>query len=397
MKRYETLHQRNNHMIQYRIAVWPGDGVGLEVIEQVVRVLTAVQRNCDWFDLDLITLDWGVDRWVKVGHVVPPDFLQQLRSFDAILLGALGDPGRVPDHISLEPLIRIRQGFDQYACVRPARLFSGVRSPLAGKTSSEIDLVVVRENSEGEYVDSGGRFKAGHPEEVALQTAIHTRHGITRILRFGFELAERRRRRLTLITKSNAQPHAFVLWDDVLNEVRAQFPAVNADKQHIDAAAMNFVRCPESFDVVVGSNLFGDILSDLGGIISGGLALVPSANLNPERRFPSLFEPVHGSAPDIAGQGIADPVGAILSAAIMLEWLKLDAASAMIRRAVELTLAKGLGTPDLGGRLSTRQMTDEITHRVATFASHGHELLSETAPMCAMTPVKPGSSQGSSW
>jgi tartrate dehydrogenase/decarboxylase/D-malate dehydrogenase len=231
---------------------------------------------------------------------------------------------------------------------------------LAVKGASQVDLVVVRENSEGEYVDSGGRFRVGKPEEFALQTAIHTRRGIERILRFGFELAMSRRQHLTLVTKSNAQKYGFVLWDEILEEMRGQYPSVGTDKQHVDAAAMNFVRSPEQFDVVVGSNLFGDILSDLGGIIGGGLGLAPSANLNPEREYPSMFEPVHGSAPDIAGQGIANPVAAILSGAMMLEWLGLDSAADRVRRAVELTLSQGVGTPDLGGGLNTRQLTDVI-------------------------------------
>jgi tartrate dehydrogenase/decarboxylase/D-malate dehydrogenase len=347
-------------MKTYEIAVYPGDGIGPEVIDQAVRVLEAAQTKLGGFVLQMTHLPWGAGYWAETGHVAPPDFLEILRPFDAIFLGALGAPDRIPDHITLEPLVRIRQSFDQYACVRPARLLPGVRSPLATEGSSQVDLVVVRENSEGEYVYCGGRFKVGEPEEFALQTAIHTRHGIERILRFSFELAMTRRQHLTLITKSNAQRYGFVLWDEILAEMREKYPSVRADKQHVDAAAMNFVRSPQQFDVVVGSNLFGDILSDLGGIIGGGLGLAPSANLNPEREYPSMFEPVHGSAPDIAGQGIANPVAAILSAALMLEWLGLNAAAAGVRRAVELTLSQEKRTPDLGGQLSTRQMTDTI-------------------------------------
>jgi tartrate dehydrogenase/decarboxylase/D-malate dehydrogenase len=350
----------------YEIAVYPGDGIGHEVIDQTVRVLEATQSQLGGFDLRMTHLPWGANYWAETGRVAPPDFLEILRPFDAILLGALGAPDRIPDHITLEPLVRIRQSFDQYACIRPARLFPGVRSPLAVKGSSEVDMIVVRENSEGEYVPNGGRFKVGKPEEFALQTAIHTRRGIERILRFGFELAMSRRQHLTLITKSNAQRFGFVLWDEILEEIREQYPSVVADKQHVDAAAMNFVRSPEQFDVVVGSNLFGDILSDLGGIIGGGLGLAPSANLNPERKFPSMFEPVHGSAPDIASQGIANPVAAVLSGAMMLEWLGLDAAAAGVRRAVEMTLSQEVGTPDLGGRLNTHQMTDAILQNLET-------------------------------
>jgi tartrate dehydrogenase/decarboxylase/D-malate dehydrogenase len=350
----------------YEIAVYPGDGIGHEVIDQTIRVLEATQSQLGEFDLRMTHLPWGANYWAETGRVAPPDFLEILRPFDAILLGALGAPDRIPDHITLEPLVRIRQSFDQYACIRPARLFPGVRSPLAVKGSSEVDMIVVRENSEGEYVPNGGRFKVGKPEEFALQTAIHTRRGIERILRFGFELAMSRRQHLTLITKSNAQKFGFVLWDEILEEIREQYPSVVADKQHVDAAAMNFVRSPEQFDVVVGSNLFGDILSDLGGIIGGGLGLAPSANLNPERKFPSMFEPVHGSAPDIASQGIANPVAAVLSGAMMLEWLGLDAAAAGVRRAVEMTLSQEVGTPDLGGRLNTHQMTDAILQNLET-------------------------------
>ncbi len=347
-------------MQTYEIAVYPGDGIGPEVIDQTIQVLEVVQAQAGGFVLNLTHLPWGADYYAETGRVAPPDFLDVLRPFDAILLGALGAPERIPDHITLEPLVRTRQTFNQYACVRPARLFPGVRSPLAVEGSSDVDLVVVRENSEGEYVYCGGRFKVGEPEEFALQTAVHTRRGIERILRFGFELAMTRRQHLTLITKSNAQKYGFVLWDEILEEVRDQYPSVRTDKQHVDAAAMNFVRSPEQFDVVVGSNLFGDILSDLGGIIGGGLGLAPSANLNPEREYPSMFEPVHGSAPDIAGQGIANPVAAILSGAMMLEWLGLNTAAESVRQAVEATLHQGLGTPDLGGQLNTHQMTDAI-------------------------------------
>jgi tartrate dehydrogenase/decarboxylase/D-malate dehydrogenase len=347
-------------MQTYQIALYPGDGIGTEVTDQAVRVLEAVQAQQGGFALHMTHLPWGADYWKETGHVAPPDYLEILRPFDAILLGALGAPDRIPDHITLAPLVRLRQTFDQYACVRPARLFPGLRSPLAVAGASQVDLVVVRENSEGEYVDSGGRFRVGKPEEFALQTAIHTRRGIERILRFGFELAMSRRQHLTLVTKSNAQKYGFVLWDEVMEEMCQQYPSVSTDKQHVDAAAMNFVRSPEQFDVVVGSNLFGDILSDLGGIIGGGLGLAPSANLNPEREYPSMFEPVHGSAPDIAGQGIANPVAAVLSGAMLLEWLGLNAAADGVRRAVEATLSQGLGTPDLGGQLNTRQLTDVV-------------------------------------
>ena len=296
---------------------------------------------------------------------MPEDYLDVLRPFDAILLGALGWPDELPDHVTLAPLVTLRQHFDQYACVRPAKLLSGLRSLLADKGPRDVDLVVIRENSEGEYVDNGGRVRRGTPDEYAVQTAIHTRRGIERILRFGFEMARTRRRHLTMITKSNAQRHAYVLWDDVLADIAPQFPDVATDKQHADAAAMNLVRRPESFDVVVASNLFGDILTDLAGTIAGGLGLAPSTNTNPERQLPSMFEPVHGSAPDIAGRGIANPIAAVLSAAMMLDWLGLDAAGYAARHAVESTLAAGHKTADLGGRLTTIEMGDRIVENLA--------------------------------
>ncbi len=346
-------------MRQFKIAVYPGDGIGVEVTEQAVRVLTAVTDR-----LALTTLPWSVAQYENTGRLVPEDYLEQLKPHDAILLGALGWPAKVPDHLSLVPIIRMRQTFDQYACVRPAQLFSGVCCPLANKTPKDIDFVVIRENSEGEYVSLGGRFKIGQPEESALEAAVHTRLGVERVLRFGFELARTRRRHLTMITKSNALKHGFVMWDEVFEEVRARYPDVQSDKQHVDAASMNFVRRPEFFDVVVASNLFGDILTDLGGVIAGGLGLAASANINPERKFPSMFEPVHGSAPDIAGKGIANPTAAILSAGMMLEFLGLREAAGAIQKAVERTLGEGLGTPDLGGKLNTAQLADEIIRRL---------------------------------
>ena len=350
-------------MKTYQIALYPGDGIGPEVVDQAVRVLDAVQAR-HGFKLDYVRLPWGYDYWRGHGRVVPDDFLDVLRSFDAILLGAVGWPAELPDHVTLAPLVKIRQTFEQYACIRPAKLLPGVKSVLVGKGPAEIDFVVLRENSEGEYVDSGSRYRQGQADEIALQTAIHTRRGVERILRFGFEMARKRRKRLTMITKSNAQRFAYTLWDDLLELVKPDYPDVSADKLHCDAAAMDFVRRPERFDVVVASNLFGDLLTDLGGVIGGGPGLAPSTNTNPERKFPSMFEPVHGSAPDIAGRGIANPVAQVLSAAMMLEWLGEDAAATTIRRAVEQTLAAGKHTPDLGGKLSTTQMGDALVQAV---------------------------------
>ncbi len=352
-------------MSLFRIAVYPGDGIGPEVIAETLRVLDATAARDGSFRLEYVALPWGVEYFEQTGRLVPDDFLDILRPFDAILLGAVGWPAKIPDHLTLAPLVRIRQAFDQYACVRPARLYPGLRSYLADKGAEQIDMVVLRENSEGEYIDNGGRFRRGTPDEFAVQTALHTRKGIERILRYGFELARRRRRRLTMATKSNAQRYAYVLWDDILDELAPHYPDVASDKQHCDAALMNMVRWPERFDVIVASNLFGDLLTDLGGLLAGGLGLAPSCNVNPERRFPSMFEPVHGSAPDIAGRGIANPVAAILSAAMMLDHLDVPAAAGRVRSAVERTLAAGHKTADLGGSLTTRQMGDLVAEAVA--------------------------------
>jgi tartrate dehydrogenase/decarboxylase/D-malate dehydrogenase len=347
-----------------KIAVYPGDGIGPEVTDEALRTLKRLEEIDGSFHLELTHLPWGVEYYKQHGKVVPDDFLEALRPMDAILLGAVGWPALVPDHVTLAPLVKIRQTFDQYACVRPSKLYPGIKGVLAGKGPAEIDFVVIRENSEGEYVDNGGRLKRGTPDEVAIQTALHSRKGVERILRYGFELARTRRHKLTMATKSNAQRHAYVLWDEVLEELRPQYADVAADRQHCDALIMNLVRWPEKFDVIVASNLFGDLLTDLGGVIGGGLGLAPSTNTNPERRFPSMFEPVHGSAPDIAGRGIANPLAAILSAAMMLDHLQLPSAATLIRRAVEKTLADGCKTADLGGQLTTRQMGEAIITRL---------------------------------
>lgn len=346
-----------------RLALYPGDGIGPEVTIEAVNVLRRLEQ-LGGPRFEFTELNWGIEHWKQTQRVVPEDFLTILRPFDAILLGAVGWPALLPDHLTLEPLVRIRQAFDQYACVRPAKLLPGVRSVLAGKGPEQIDLVVIRENSEGEYVDNGGRLKRGSPDEVAIQTALHTRKGVERILRYGFEMARKRRKQLTMATKSNAQRYSYVLWDEVLEELAPQYPDVQSDRQHCDALVMNFVRWPERFDVVVASNLFGDLLTDLGGVLGGGLGLAPSTNTNPERQFPSMFEPVHGSAPDIAGKGIANPVAAILSAAMLLDHLNEDAAAARVRHAVASALADGCHTADLGGKLTTQQMGAEISQRL---------------------------------
>jgi tartrate dehydrogenase/decarboxylase / D-malate dehydrogenase len=349
-------------MNTHRIALYPGDGIGPEVTDAAVAVLSAAKDKRRAFDLSFERFEWGMSYYDRHGCVAPDDFLSTLRGFDAVFLGAVGWPARLPDHITLAPLIRLRQAFDLYACVRPARTFNGVRGPL--RSEKPIDLVVVRENSEGEYVDNGGALALNTPNEVAIQTAVHTRRGVERILRFSFELARTRRRRLAMITKSNAQRYAYVLWDRVLADLAPRFSDVSVEKLHIDAATLELVRRPHTFDVIVGSNLFGDILSDLTGGITGSLGLNPSANLNPERRFPSLFEPVHGSAPDIAGKNIANPTAAVLSAAMMLEWLGEDDAAGSMRRAVDRALAAGNLTPDVGGSLNTAAMTQAIVNQL---------------------------------
>jgi tartrate dehydrogenase/decarboxylase/D-malate dehydrogenase len=350
----------------YPIAIYAGDGIGLEVTAEATKVLRAVADVCG-FGLRLTEVDWGHRHWQRHGTVVPSDYLSILRDFPAVFLGAVGDPANVPDHITLRPLIEMRQAFDQYICLRPARLFPGVRTPLADKTPSDIDLVVVRENSEGEYVDVGGVFKGKTDDGLALQTAIHTRKGVERVQRFALQLARQRaRRHLTLVTKSNALRHGMVFWDDIFDLVRVDYPEVTCDKCHVDAMTMALVHTPERYDVIVGSNLFGDILSDLAGAIAGSIGLAPSANLNPERRFPSLFEPVHGSAPDLAGKGVANPIAAIRSVALLLDFLGERDAGTLLEEAVAANLGAGqVRTPDIGGRNTTRQVGDDIVRRLS--------------------------------
>ena len=348
-----------------RIALYPGDGIGVEVTREAVRALQAA-RDVFGFELETHEFNWGSRLWKETGHVVPDDYLDTLRGFDAVFLGALGDPANTPDHVTLQPLIEMRQRFDQYVCLRPAKLLPGVETPLAGKRFGDIDLVVVRENSEGEYAVTGGRVRTGRPHEIALETAVHTRMGVERIMRFGFELARERRETLTVATKSNALRFGMVLWDEVLAELADAFPEVSAEKCHVDALAMRLVQYPERYDVIVASNLFGDILSDLAAAITGSLGLAPSANLNPEREFPSLFEPVHGSAPDIAGQGIANPVAAIRSMAMMLRFLgEPDAADAIETAVVENLADKAAPrAADIGGASGTAEVGDDIARRV---------------------------------
>ncbi|HZB31101.1 MAG TPA: tartrate dehydrogenase [Streptosporangiaceae bacterium] len=346
-------------MSTFRIAVIPGDGVGREVISAGRTVLDALGTTTfEWEEFP-----WGCDYYARTGAMMAADGLDRLREFDAIYFGAVGWP-TVPDHVSLWGLrLAICQGFDQWANVRPVRFLPGVTGPLRAD-SGDLGWVVVRENSEGEYSGLGGRGLSGRGagREVAVQTAVFTEHGCERIIRFAFELARSgaRRRKVTGVTKSNAQQYAMVLWDEVFQRVAADYPDVEADSCLVDAMAARFVLRPETLSVVVGSNLFGDILSDLGSALAGSLGLAASANLNPERRTPSMFEPVHGSAPDIAGQGIANPIGAIGSGALMLEHLGLPAEAARVAKAIEATTAAGVLPRDLGGTAGTAEVTAAV-------------------------------------
>lgn len=353
-------------MDSYDIAVIAGDGVGRDVVPAARQVLDAAAAR-HGFQLAYTEFDWGSDHYLAHGRMMPHDGIERLRPFDAILLGAVGHPD-VPDHVTLHGLLLpIRRSFDQYANVRPAVLYPGVDSPLVGK--SGIDMVVVRENTEGEYAPAGGFVHHEHEHEVAVQTAIFTRHGCERIIRYAFELAQKRnrKRKVTSITKSNAQAYSMVLWDRVFQTVSGQFPDVETESLLVDAAAMNFIRRPESFDVVVASNLFGDILSDLSAIIVGSIGLAASANLDPLRRYPSMFEPVHGSAPDIVGKGIVNPLAAIISGAMMLDHLGQSAAAATIDRAVAMVLGgRAIRTPDLGGTSRTEEVTAAVLDAVST-------------------------------
>jgi len=347
-------------MTKYRIAVIAGDGIGKEVMPVGMRVLDAASLACG-FDIEWTCFDWSCETYHATGAMMPPDGLTRLSQHDAIYLGAVGFPG-VPDHISLWGLlIPIRREFDQYVNLRPVRLLPGVISPLRGVEIGDIDFWVVRENSEGEYSQIGGRYGTLDHESV-IQSAVFTRHGTDRIIRYAFDLARRQGRdHVSSATKSNGLYHSMPFWDERFAEIARDFPEIRTDSHHIDIMAARFVMNPRQFDVVVASNLFGDILSDLGPGCTGTIALAPSANINPERRVPSMFEPVHGSAPDIAGRGIANPIGQVWAGAMMLEHLGQEEAAACIMRAVENALrAKQDLTPDLGGHGTTTSLGDHI-------------------------------------
>ncbi len=349
-----------------RVAVIAGDGIGPEVIEQAIRVAEAAARQ-ETARIEWNRLLWSSAYYKETGRMVPEGGWELLRAHDGILLGAVGRPD-VPDAITVHGLLLpLRRKFDQYVNLRPAYLFEGVQSPLRDKTPGSIDLVVYRENTEGEYSPVGGRLYEGMAQEIAIQTAVYTRRGCERIMRAAFHAARKRRRKVTSITKSNALVHGMVLWDEVFQSVARDFPDVEAHTLLVDAAAMDLVRRPESFDVLVASNLFGDILTDLSAIVTGSVGLAASGNINPEKAFPSMFEPVHGSAPDIAGKGIANPLAAILSAGLLLEHLGLDKSASAIRKAVAGVLKAGQPrTPDLGGNARTADVTDAVLAALVT-------------------------------
>jgi tartrate dehydrogenase/decarboxylase/D-malate dehydrogenase len=342
------------------IAFYPGDGIGKEVLPEGRKVLTAAGFQAEWTNIP-----WDTSLYAKTGRCAPEDALDQLRPFSAIYLGALGDPALAPDSESLRPLLAMRKGFEQYACLRPAFLLPGVRCPLQGKKPGDIDFIVIRENTEGEYADIGGRQNPGTPDEVAMQVNVFTRKGVERIIRFGFETARSRKRKLlTLVNKSNAQRYGNVFMEEVFATVAKEYPDIKTNRHLVDAAAMNFVLRPEIYDVIVTTNLFGDILTDLAAAIMGGLGFAPSANLNPTRTYPSMFEPTHGSAPDIQGRNISNPIATIYAGAMMADFLGQKDVAGRILKAIHDHLADGrCATPDRGGSASTQAVGDDIARR----------------------------------
>jgi 3-isopropylmalate dehydrogenase len=355
-------------MVDLQIALIPGDGVGPEVTAEAVKALRVAATRFD-FHVDTTTYDLGGRRYLRTGEVLPDPVLDELRDHDAILLGAVGTPDVPPGILERGLLLRLRSAFDQYVNLRPVRLLPGVESPVAGLTPERCDLVVVRENTEGSYTGAGGVVYRGTPHEIATQESLNTRHGVERVVRYAFELAERRKRRLTLCHKTNVLTFAGDLWQRTVDAVAADHPTVDVDYVHVDAACLYMVSAPERFDVVVTDNLFGDIITDLGAAIQGGLGLAASGNLNPERTAPSMFEPVHGSAPDIAGSGQANPVAAVLSAALCLEHLGQDKAAIAVEDAVGVVLPQlaAMGGVEMG--YSTKEIGDRIAQAVASGAA----------------------------
>jgi len=353
-------------MSRHRIAAIPADGIGPEVIGAGLRVLDALQRLDPELRIDVKHFPWGSDYYRKHGVMMPADGLDSLRNFDAIYFGAVGDPV-IPDHVTLWGLrLAICQGFDQYANVRPTRILRGLESPLRNCEPPDLDWVIVRENSEGEYAGNGGRSHRGTPIEVGTEVAIFTRAGVERIMCFAFELArQRKRRKLTVVTKSNAQRHGMVLWDEVATSVARDYPDVTVDRELVDAMTVRMVMKPASIDVVVATNLHADILSDLAAALAGSLGIAPTANLDPTRTHPSMFEPIHGSAFDITGKGVANPIGAFWTAALMLDHLGERANAKRLMEAIETVTASGVRSPDLGGTARTDEVTDAVCEALA--------------------------------
>ena len=349
-------------MAEHNIAIIRGDGIGVDVVEEGLKALNAVAKRFD-ITFKFTEFPWGTDYYFKNDAMMPSDGLDTLSKFDAIYFGAVGHP-EVQDHTTLNGLLLpIRRGFDQYVCERPCILYPGVTSPLRDKNAGDIDMVVIRENTEGEYANVGGFLYEGFAEEIGVQTGVFTRHGCERVITYAFELAKRRNKKnhVTSVTKSNAQGYGMVVWDRAFARVAERYPEISTNSLLVDAACMEFIRKPEIFDVVVGSNLFGDILTDIGAIITGSMGLALSGNIDPERRYPSMFEPVHGSAPDIAGKGIANPLAAILSAGMMMRHLGETEAEAAIEAAVLGIVAENeILTPDLGGSSSTTAVGDAV-------------------------------------
>jgi tartrate dehydrogenase/decarboxylase/D-malate dehydrogenase len=354
-------------MRTYRIAAIPGDGIGTEVIAAGIEALEACAGRDGGFSLAFDRFDWGTDRYKRTGAFMPADGLDRIRGHDAILFGSAGAPD-VPDHITLWGLrLAICQPFDQYANVRPTRILPGIESPLRGVSGPELDWVIVRENSEGEYAGVGGRVHRGLPEEAATDVSMFTRAGVARIMRFAFALAgSRPRKLLTVVTKSNAQRHGMVLWDEIAAQVAREFPDVTWDRMLVDAMTARMTLKPASLDTIVATNLHADILSDLAAALAGSLGVAPTANLNPERKFPSMFEPIHGSAFDIVGKGVANPIGTFWSSVMLLEHLGEAAAAARLMRAIERVAAEpALHTPDLGGSATTAEVTRAVCDALA--------------------------------
>lgn len=367
------MSNRENSKKEYRIAIIPGDGVGPEVCKEAAKVVREAVRRSD-ISLSLEWFDWGCDFYLKHGIMMPPDALDILLDYDAIFLGCIGDVEKVPDHVSLSLLLRIRKGFDQYVNLRPIYLYKGVDTPLKAARPDSFDVIVVRENTEGEYAQVGGRLRKGSPDEIAIQTSIFTRKGTERVIRYAFDLARKRRRlegqgdyvgMVTNCSKSNALNYSMVFWDEVFEKVSKDYPDIAKDFAHVDALTMWFVKKLDYFDVVVASNLFGDIITDLGAMLQGGLGLAAGGNINPEYTFPSMFEPIHGSAPKYAGKGVVNPIASIEAMRMLLEHLGLAIQAKNVSQAVQSLLVEGkVKTRDMGGNATTQQVGDEIVSKI---------------------------------